>query len=168
MEAWPWSGVQQPTSGTGQMGGGRRRQSLGNRQLWKEKAGDGRALSGSRAPNCGRPVWGRPCPGEALPLLRARGFQGGRKEVGVCFTGGPGDPAAVPLAGLGVSPAATAQALPPHPLAASHLTRALFMFCWLLMDFFFKYISGKVVFLLLSCWFFKKCVCTPSGSKIST
>ena len=72
----------------------------------------------------------------------------------MCFTGGPGDPAAMPLDGMGVPNAAMVEVLLLHRLAASHFIRALFMFCWLLMDFFFKYISGKVVFLLLSCWFF--------------
>ena len=102
----------------------------------------------------GRPVWDRPYWDRHPSLQKLSPFlwpgpaQGGRRFVCACAEG-PGKPphprswqAWGQAVGGGLAPC-----IPSLP----HTSYQHFMFRWVLNGFFFKYISGKAVFLLLSC-----------------
>lgn len=101
------------------------------------------APSGTGLPGTGTPAW-RSSP-------RSSGHALLREEGGLCahVQGGPGDPC-THVPGRPGGRLLAGGAGPLHLLAASHFVPALYVLP-VLNVFFFKYISGKAVFSLLSC-----------------
>lgn len=168
METWLWPVVQQPIPGTGQMGW---RQSLGDGGLGT--AGVAGLFLSSTDTSHGHPVWDGPstC---SMPLCRALPGPpavpcsgmctlsvcacagGSRRPLCLCFPAGLGQgvegyPGQDMEGGSGPTTyPKRALHIPSSPHCLMLYTSALCS-AGFLTFFFFKYISGKAVFLLLSC-----------------